>query len=1029
MLVEAPYGRQHQPTTRLRRPGVFGRSPLVGGSGRRLWSAVLVGAVFRRAEVVGQGSLPVTNLSLVEFLLLGGVQATADGIRVDLGRRHERCLLGLLLIETGRPITTGRIADLLWNDGPPPAVRGVIQTYVSRIRRRLAPYGIAITTNATGYQIDVAPTAIDLHRFRALVAAARDTDNIATKAHHLDNALTLWRGPLLADVASDELRHRIGNADEELRITAIEQYAETHLTLGNTDLALAALTDVARDLPIREHLVGLLITTLTQAGRKTEAIELYRWARTTLIDELGLEPGPYLQHQHQLALRDEAPPTPTTTTPIHIPRELPPIASMFTGRDAEHAKLRAVIQTAGNDGSDRTILATIYGRGGVGKSALATVIARDVADRFPDGQIYIDLGGSTPGTRPRTTLEAISHALRSLGMPAADIPHTEAEAASRLRSRVSGRHVLFVLDNASEPGVIERMLPATRGCAVIATSRAMLATLDADLHLELDGIPTDDAIDLLIKSTGRGHRSDAAHHIITMCDHLPLAIRVAAARLATDRDISFDEFAHRIADQRQRLDVLAVPGLAVRSMFELSVTGLRTSSDPIDRLAAAVFPRLGLIPVPSVSPEFAASLAGDLDPADARTALSRLVDMQLAIRLPDDRYSLHDLVRLFTVECGTTEYTPDERCASIARGIAHIVNTSVAARQTILRGHNRDMSGAIIPLAVPTIALDSAESANAWIDLDLPTVMSIAEFVSANETAWPSAPFLLADALGLVLSKRSDWVAEHRLAELGLAAAYAGESPRRIAHAHRFCGQAAYNLRRYAESEHHLGVSVAVARQLGDGPVASAALNELARIAMAAGDYGLARQRLEESLAIAHAEKWQQGISAFTANLADLAIELQDWPEALDRLNESLARLREVNDMSGIGPPLTAVSYVHVRLGHLDAALRHYDEAVAVCRAVGNIVDGWQAAIGRGVVHLALGHARLALRDAHAALRMCNEGRPYETAASLRLVSMAAGRAGHERVADDYRIRADDAYARYTGLVMDHIEALLAYEF
>lgn len=291
------------------------------------------------------------------FQVLGDVRAVHSGEAIRLGRRQERCLLGILLIESGRAVPVARLADLLWDGQPPSGHRGTIQTYVARLRAAVAMTGTRIVASGGGYLADAPSGSVDLHEFSSRLACARGVADPAQRASALSDALDLWRGPLLGGVATDRLRERIGLAFEELRLAAITECAEAELSSGRPEGAIRQLVEVVAACPVRENHVGLLMTAYLAAGRQTEALATYREARQRLIDDLGLEPGAALQDLHVRILRGAA--------------------------------LRS-------DAGSGPRVAVIHGRGGAGKSALTARVSHEVAEGFPDDQIYRPGGRDEP---------------------------------------------------------------------------------------------------------------------------------------------------------------------------------------------------------------------------------------------------------------------------------------------------------------------------------------------------------------------------------------------------------------------------------------------------------------------------------------------------------------------------------------------------------------------------------------------------------------------------------------------------------
>jgi DNA-binding SARP family transcriptional activator/tetratricopeptide (TPR) repeat protein len=954
----------------------------------------------------------------VEFILFGEVRATHENVSVDLGRRQERCLLGLLLIETGHTITTQRLADLLWDSQPPAAGRRVVQTYLARLRAMLAPRGVQIETGNGGYRVDVAPHCIDLHRFCQSVADATEIRSAPHRAKALAEALALWRGPILGETASDQLRARVTAGFEELRSSAVENYAQSELDSGHPAQAIVALTPVALARPIRERAIELLMRAYVAAGRRGEALSTYRHARTTIAEELGIEPGTQLQSLHNEILHGV--PAKISDETGTGPRELPPAVPVFVGRRAERQRLVEVLHRF-LPGSGRARILVLHGRGGVGKSALAVQVAHEVASAYPEGQVYLDLCGTTPGITPRTAFEALRHALRSLGIPAAEIPIHEGEAAARLRSLTGDRRILFVLDNARDAAVVRQLIPSGNGCAVIVTSRVNLATLDPDLDLDIGGLDHTSAVQLLARLGRRADdHSGAYDRIVAGCESLPLALRIAGARLATQVGLTVAELADRLSDQRSRLDELDAEGLAVRSSIQVSLDALRESTDPADQLAAWLLPRLVLVPVPSFTADHAAAVAGHDNPASVASALATLVELQMLRRLPGERWGMHDLVRLFAIETGERDVDPVERDATVDRLLGWY--RAVASRVHLVLLPGRHLFGGPFepPPNVPPPALDTAEDATAWLEAEVDNILTVAKsdrhLFALHATR----------ALNWLLGKRSAVTHEMALASLAVEATQEHSTALQRSDALRYRGQAYLHAERVADAEHDLTVALELAEGEDDRFRTMGLLSDLARIADLRGDRASALERLSQCLGVARTEGWVTQEALTLLNMSTVHIGLHQWDEAAQALHTSLAIRRRSGDNAGRAIVLPALGYVSIELGRLDEALSLFDEAVEVCTLVGNTVDGWFARFGRSVVHLLHGAAVPAVRDAVAAMRMCNNGRPYWSAATLRLLSIATARAGHATASAELARRADLAYASHNGHREESVEAMLA---
>jgi DNA-binding SARP family transcriptional activator len=473
----------------------------------------------------------------VEFRVLGPLAVLDDAgqpLRVG-GRRGERLVLGVLLLEAGTVVPVHRLVELLWADDPPAGARGIVSTHLSRLRRDLDPdrsgTGVRLENHGDGYRIDVAPEQVDAHRFRRAVQEAREVPDAAGRSRLLGDALALWRGPLLADAVTDDVRDRIGAGWEELRVAAAESLAEADLELGRAADVVPRLTELTEQHPFREGLVALLMTALARGGRVPDALAVYRRTQQRLQDELGLDPGPRLRELHTALLRGG----PAAAGRAPVPSQLPRAPRDFVGRERTLRRLDESAATVGAGGPHACLL---IGPAGVGKTALALHWVADGGDRFPDGRLYVPLRGSGPAPLP--PVAALTHLLRSLGVRPEQVPGDVAEASALYRSVLADRRVVVLLDDAADAAQVRPLLPGAGGSLVLVTSRQRLAglvALDGALGLPVAPLTAAESGLLLETMLGKEVAADeaaAVRRLADVCDHLPLALRIAAANLGDE---------------------------------------------------------------------------------------------------------------------------------------------------------------------------------------------------------------------------------------------------------------------------------------------------------------------------------------------------------------------------------------------------------------------------------------------------------------------------------------------------------------
>jgi DNA-binding SARP family transcriptional activator len=564
-----------------------------------------------------------------KFGVLGPLQITGgDGRWVRLRGERQRSLLAMLLFHANQPVPTERLVAALWPDVPPKSYASNLHTYVSRLRDRL---GATLIDHAgPGYRLQVADADLDLLTFRAASEsgrrALRDGDP-DTAAQHLRQALAQWRDRPLADLAVPALDTEVARLETE-RLTVFEDCVEAELAAGRHVELVAELQAAVAEHPLRERLVGQLMRALQGAGRQADALTVYRDARETLVDETGLEPGAELRAAHAEILRGDEWPV----------RQLPADIRVFTGRDAAVDELTALL--AGPDCPP----VVLTGEPGVGKSTLAIRVAHRLAEVFPDGQLYAHLAGATA---PRPVDEVLADLLRSLGVTGPGIPDGTHAKAAVLRSRLAGRRVLLVLDDAADPGQVGPLLPGTPSSPVLVTSRRRLTGL-VNAHRVTVGSLTDaEAVDFLAKVAGPrvAADQDGARRIAAACGNLPLALRIAGTRLALRPQLRLATLADRLADQLSRLDELSVSDQQVRSSLGLSYAALSAPARATFRLIGAA--NVTTLPAWTIT-VLQDGVAGE--PAVDELIESSLLQPAGVDACGEPKYEMHDLVLAFARE-------------------------------------------------------------------------------------------------------------------------------------------------------------------------------------------------------------------------------------------------------------------------------------------------------------------------------------------------------------------------------------------
>jgi DNA-binding SARP family transcriptional activator/transcriptional regulator with XRE-family HTH domain len=578
------------------------------------------------------------------FSVLGPVRAWHGRELLPTGSPQQRALLAALLLREGRTATAAELIDALWGEESPSQALAAVRTYAARLRKILGPD--VLVSESGGYAIrSPGKGALDLAVARELVSGAekaRGAGDLSSARTALARALELWDGEVLAGVPgpyADNQRTRL----EEWRLQLVESRLDMDLEEGHHAEAVSELTSLSAAHPLRERPRELLMLALYRSGRQAEALAVYADTRRFLAEELGVDPRPGLQELQQRILRADPdlaePPTGPTEpqAPMVRPAQLPATVPDFTGRASLVAELGDVLASAEGQVMAVSLLAGI---GGVGKTTLAVHVAHVVRDRFPDGQLYVDLQGAQgQAAEPGVVLGAF---LRALGTADSAIPDTLQERAALYRSTLDGRRVLVLLDNARDAAQVRPLLPGMEGCAALVTSRVQMMDLPGAQVVGLDAMSPQEALRLFTRIVGEervAKERDMALDVVEACGFLPLAIRIAASRLAARRTWTVAVLAAKLADARNRLDELQAGDLGVRATLDLSYRQLRTEQ-------ARTFRMLGAHPSPFITLDSAHHVL-NCGPDEAEDLLEELADAGLLTPLDHGRYQLHELAWLY----------------------------------------------------------------------------------------------------------------------------------------------------------------------------------------------------------------------------------------------------------------------------------------------------------------------------------------------------------------------------------------------
>ncbi|HEY8474589.1 MAG TPA: tetratricopeptide repeat protein [Natronosporangium sp.] len=729
----------------------------------------------------------------------------------------------------------------------------------------------------------------------------------------------------------------------------------------------------------------------------------------------------WLRLQQLTAGERTATPQPRPTT---VPRQLPLAPAGFTGRTDEVALLSKALAVA--DQPDQPMIMAIHGPGGVGKSALALHTAHSAAADFPDGQLYVDLQGATAGLAPLSPLEVIGRFLRALGAGGSDLCDQLDEAAARFRTVVADRRVLIVLDNAADAGQVRPLLPGTPSCRVLVTSRQPLSGLDGVRQLHLDVLPEPEAITVLARTIGAERvaaEPAAAAELVRRCGGLPLALRIAAARLAARPAWPLAELAQRLADEQRRLDELRVADADVRVSIDVSYRQLRGGGDAKDLAAADAFARLGIWDGPDLPLPVAARLLGQ-PVAAAETLLERLVDAGLLESRTVGRYHFHDLVRIYARELAVASWPEPERTAALARALrfytATAWHTLTYFRRGGLRRERADQrwTAGGQALASPAEAFD-------WLEAERANLLAAAA-QAATVDELDAAAIQLAQALfGFFHDYRywRDWEAVNQIA---LRVARRRQDPVAEAQALNDLG-ASWQVRgAHREAVEWYHRSLAIHQRLGDEAAAAATLNNLGIAHLRLGEYDQAMASFQRSLEIRRAAGDQRGGATVLRNLGALYRRMGRLGEAVECYQTALRTVQALGEPTTEATCLNDLGMAYRLQGRFEEALGYLDRGLRLSREFG---VRWLTAAtldSIGTVHHEQGRYREALDCYWQSLRICQEmGSADHEADVLQNLGLTLRALGDRAAARGHWTEALQIRERL-GLPTDELRALLS---
>jgi tetratricopeptide (TPR) repeat protein len=710
-------------------------------------------------------------------------------------------------------------------------------------------------------------------------------------------------------------------------------------------------------------------------GDVDEFVPLWRAAREAQasLRNAGNEPEPPSHVEQQDAPVQAGP---------QLPRQLPPDVFGFTGRTDVLATMERLIEDAGN-GPAAMVISALSGTAGVGKTALAVHWAHRVADRFPDGQLYVDMRGYGPD-EPLTPARALAGFLRALGVNGRDIPYELAERAAHYRTLMSDRRMLVVLDNASSVEQVRPLLPAARCSLVMITSRDSLPGLvarDGARRIDLDLLEPGEAVELLRTLIGPRAQAEpvAVERLAALCTRLPLALRIAAELAASRPGVALGELADELADERTRLDLLdagADARSSVSSVFSWSYRALRD-------LDAKLFRLLGLNPAAEVDSYGAAALAGT-DLAQAKASLDRLARAHLIQRCLTGRFSMHDLLRTYAARLADQAETEGSRRAAVLRLLDYYLATTAKAMDAAFPAEQKRRPRPFA-LTTPSPEFASAAEGRAWLDDQRGDLVTVVGYAAQHGCAVHAVK--IADVLWRHLHNGAFHQEALMIHGAALAASSQMADRRYDGIARVNLGTVHWRLGQHDEAASNYQEALTAFRAAGDRTGEARVLANLGAVYWLWGNYDDAAEYSLLAFTAFGDMGDLAGESRALGNLGAIRAGQGRYEEAARCHRHSLQIAREIGDRQAEGRALDNLGVVLARQGHLDTAAEHHTRALTISRELGDRTGEAGALENLGLLHRDDGRFEQALEDFEMVLGIaCDIGNRNREASVLNAV-------------------------------------------
>ncbi|MFF8998187.1 tetratricopeptide repeat protein [Streptomyces achromogenes] len=912
-----------------------------------------------------------------EIRLSGAVEVRAAGRRGDLRSTKTRLTLAALAWDAGRTVSVDTLIHRVWDDHPPGKAREALHAHVSRVRASLRVAGSdapPITSRTNSYVLQVDPDRVDLRCYQSCVhqaRALRDSDDQEAALRLLDRADGLWRGEPLAGIAGSWAEH-LRSAVGETSVAAAMTRTEILLGEGRFADAVPVLLPLAEEHPVDEALAERLAIALYGCDRTAEATRLLQRTRQRVVRDIGLDAGRGLHRVHQGILsgtpaaallrrtgaEEKKPARPSHRVPDNLPRDVP-----WVGRREELRRLTSALCEGQGSPAVVVTVEAIDGMGGVGKTALAVHLGHRLRDRFPDGRIFLHLGGAHPDRTVTTPARALTELLRLTGLDAKELPHDTDELVALWRTTVRDRRMLVILDDAAGSEQVRPLLPGASPTAVVVTSRRRLPGLPGVRPVSLDVLPPEDAIALFVRRLGVRPGADETDiaEIVRMCGHLPLAIEIAASRLLARPSWGTSDLLRQLRTGGPHLAQLHDGERAMVRVFDLSYRALNAEQQ-------LVFRRIGLHVGTEFTPQAVAALTGLPVPAAGRV-LEELLAHHLVSEISPYRFSMHDLLRDYArslIEVGDVE-TEDDCRRAVRALVDHYVATADRADRLAypFRLRIADCTEAAV-VSCPELA--DAQAAEQWLIAEGANLLDILDWLAHHGTERQLA--IAVHVLAGFLDMEGHVLAAEPLLRRAVAHwEVAGDSAAR-ARALLDLGAVCTHSSRYAEAMSAANEALEVARSLGEWELRSECVHQLSIPLWQTGQYAEAQALQKKSLHFLLRTDNKRKIARSRNLLGITHLHLAENREALQCFTSALADFTEIGDGRGRYSVLNNIAKLCQRMGDLKAAEDAYREAIGVAEGMGNKRDRAALQMNLASVLDALGETEEALALYDRVLRM-----------------------------------------------------------